>query len=195
MTSNTAAEIPSAYTPADVEKRVYDNWLAKGYFAAKIDRDQTPYTIIMPPPNVNGELHLGHALEKAIEDALIRWRRMSGVPTLWMPGTDHAGIATQWSVEQLLAAEGKTPASGGSGQVRGTAMGARGQIRRHHPRAVTAPGYFRGLATSRIYPRPLGQSRQRATPSSIYSTRASSTAVSESLTGVRGAPPHCPTWR
>ena len=108
MTSNAAADIPRAYAPADVEKRVYDNWLAKGYFAAKIDRDQTPYTIIMPPPNVNGELHLGHALEKAIEDALIRWRRMSGVPTLWMPGTDHAGIATQWSVEQILAAEGKT---------------------------------------------------------------------------------------
>ena len=108
MTSNVAAEIPSAYTPADVEKRVYDNWLAKGYFAAKVDRDQTPYTIIMPPPNVNGELHLGHALEKAIEDALIRWRRMTGVPTLWLPGTDHAGIATQWAVEQLLAADGKT---------------------------------------------------------------------------------------
>ena len=108
MTSNAAADIPSAYTPADVEKRVYENWLAKGYFAAKIDRDQTPYTIIMPPPNVNGELHLGHAMEKAIEDALIRWRRMTGVPTLWMPGTDHAGIATQWVVEQLLAAEGKT---------------------------------------------------------------------------------------
>ncbi|PKB80642.1 MAG: valine--tRNA ligase [SAR202 cluster bacterium Io17-Chloro-G9] len=108
MTSNAAADIPSAYTPADVEKRVYDNWLAKGYFAAKIEEDQTPYTIIMPPPNVNGELHLGHALEKALEDALIRWRRMTGVPTLWLPGSDHAGIATQWSVEQLLAAEGKT---------------------------------------------------------------------------------------
>ena len=108
MTSNAAAEMPSAYAPADVEKRVYDNWLDKGYFAAKIDLNQTPYTIIMPPPNVNGELHLGHALEKAIEDALIRWRRMSGVPTLWLPGSDHAGIATQWSVEQLLAAEGKT---------------------------------------------------------------------------------------
>ena len=108
MTTSPLADIPSAYTPSDVEKRVYDNWLAKGYFAAKIDRDQTPYTIIMPPPNVNGELHLGHALEKAIEDALIRWRRMTGVPTLWMPGTDHAGIATQWVVEQLLADQGKT---------------------------------------------------------------------------------------
>ena len=108
MTSDAAAEIPSAYTPADVEKRVYGNWLDKGYFAPKIDRGQTPYTIIMPPPNVNGELHLGHALEKAIEDALIRWRRMTGVPTLWLPGSDHAGIATQYAVEQRLAAEGKT---------------------------------------------------------------------------------------
>ncbi|MCH8224885.1 MAG: valine--tRNA ligase [Chloroflexi bacterium] len=108
MTSNAAAEMPSAYAPADVEKRVYANWLDKGYFAPKIDKDQTPYTIIMPPPNVNGELHLGHALEKAIEDALIRWRRMSGVPTLWLPGSDHAGIATQYAVEQLLAAQGKT---------------------------------------------------------------------------------------
>ena len=61
----------------------------------------------MPPPNVTGELHLGHALEKAIEDALVRWRRMTGVPTLWLPGTDHAGIATQWAVERQLAEEGR----------------------------------------------------------------------------------------
>ena len=64
-------------------------------------------TIIMPPPNVTGELHLGHALEKALEDALVRWHRMLGDPTLWLPGTDHAGIATQWAVEQRLAQEGK----------------------------------------------------------------------------------------
>ena len=108
MTASPFAEMPSAYAPADVEKRVYGNWLDKGYFAPKIDKGQTPYTIIMPPPNVNGELHLGHALEKAIEDALIRWRRMSGVPTLWLPGSDHAGIATQYAVEQLLATQGKT---------------------------------------------------------------------------------------
>ena len=98
--------MPSAYNAADVEQRIYKDWQNKGYFNAKIVEGQEPYVIIMPPPNVTGELHLGHALEKAIEDALVRWRRMSGVPTLWLPGTDHAGIATQWAVERQLATEG-----------------------------------------------------------------------------------------
>jgi valyl-tRNA synthetase len=107
MTSNASSNIPSAYNPADVERRVYAEWLAKGYFAPTPDPSREPFVIIMPPPNVTGELHLGHALEKAIEDALVRWRRMLGIPTLWLPGTDHAGIATQWAVEQQLAAKGQ----------------------------------------------------------------------------------------
>ena len=107
MTSDSSSKIPSAYNPADVERRVYDEWLANGYFAPTLDSDREPFVVIMPPPNVTGELHLGHALEKAIEDALVRWRRMLGIPTLWLPGTDHAGIATQWAVEQQLAAQGQ----------------------------------------------------------------------------------------
>ena len=106
MTSRASADIPRAYNPADVEQRVYQNWLDKGYFSANIDQSKDPFTIIMPPPNVTGELHLGHALEKAVEDALVRWHRMLGAPTLWLPGTDHAGIATQWAVERQLADEG-----------------------------------------------------------------------------------------
>ena len=109
MAVDSSHDMPRAYNAADVERRIYETWLAEGYFAA--DRDpggKTPFTIIMPPPNVTGELHLGHALEKALEDALVRWRRMSGVPTLWLPGTDHAGIATQWVVEQQLAAQGQS---------------------------------------------------------------------------------------
>ena len=106
MTSRASADIPRAYNPADVEQRVYQNWLDKGYFSANIDQSRDPFTIIMPPPNVTGELHLGHALEKAVEDALVRWHRMLGAPTLWLPGTDHAGIATQWAVERQLADEG-----------------------------------------------------------------------------------------
>ena len=102
----TSAQMPSAYNAADVEQRIYEDWESKGYFNAKIEKGKEPYVIIMPPPNVTGELHLGHALEKAIEDALVRWRRMNGVPTLWLPGTDHAGIATQWTVERQLATEG-----------------------------------------------------------------------------------------
>ena len=102
----TSAQMSSAYNAADVEQRIYEDWESKGYFNAKIEKGKEPYVIIMPPPNVTGELHLGHALEKAIEDALVRWRRMSGVPTLWLPGTDHTGIATQWTVERQLATEG-----------------------------------------------------------------------------------------
>ena len=107
MTSTPAADMPRAYNAADVEQRIYQDWLDQGHFAPASDSDQTPYCIIMPPPNVTGELHLGHALEKSLEDALIRWRRMCGMPTLWLPGTDHAGIATQWAVERELAAQGQ----------------------------------------------------------------------------------------
>ena len=102
----TSGQMSRAYNAADVERRIYQNWLDNGYFHATAKPGQPPYVIIMPPPNVTGELHLGHALEKALEDALIRYRRMSGVPTLWLPGTDHAGIATQWVVERQLADEG-----------------------------------------------------------------------------------------
>ena len=108
MTSNTSSTtMPSAYNPADVEQRVYADWVSKGYFAPTPNPDHDPFVIIMPPPNVTGELHLGHALEKAVEDSLVRWRRMLGFPTLWLPGTDHAGIATQWAVEQQLASQGR----------------------------------------------------------------------------------------
>ena len=101
-----AAEIPRAYNAADVEQPIYQDWLEKGYFTPAIDPAKNPYCIIMPPPNVTGELHLGHALTASLEDALCRWRRMMGDSTLWLPGKDHAGIATQWVVERLLASEG-----------------------------------------------------------------------------------------
>ena len=109
-----SGQMSRAYNAADVEQRIYQDWESKGYFHANIPDSPPdgpegagPYVIIMPPPNVTGELHLGHALEKALEDALVRWRRMTGVPTLWLPGTDHAGIATQWAVERRLAEEGR----------------------------------------------------------------------------------------
>ena len=106
MTANPASDIPRAYSAADVEQRIYQNWLSQGYFTPEVVPGKPSYTIIMPPPNVTGELHLGHALTASIEDALARWRRMSGDATLWLPGKDHAGIATQWVVERLLAEEG-----------------------------------------------------------------------------------------
>ncbi|MFQ6019611.1 MAG: valine--tRNA ligase, partial [Dehalococcoidia bacterium] len=95
-----------AYEPAKVEGRLYQFWLERGYFRPEIDHDKAPFCIIMPPPNVTAALHLGHALTATIEDCLIRWHRMRGDPTLWLPGVDHAGIATQNVVERELASEG-----------------------------------------------------------------------------------------
>jgi len=102
------SEVPRAYAPGKIEKKWYDFWLKQGYFAPKIDHNKRPFVIIMPPPNVTGELHLGHALTATLEDIMVRWHRMRGEPTLWLPGTDHAGIATQVVVEQQLAKQGQT---------------------------------------------------------------------------------------
>ena len=99
-------EMARSYDASLVEERIYSNWVDSGYFSPILDQSKSPFCIIMPPPNVTGELHLGHALTTAIEDALTRWHRMLGDSTLWLPGTDHAGIATQWVVERLLAEEG-----------------------------------------------------------------------------------------
>jgi len=99
-------EMAKAYDPSQVEESHYRLWLDGGYFAARIDPAKQPFTIIMPPPNVTGELHLGHALTATLEDLLIRWHRMKGEPTLWLPGVDHAGIATQNVVEKELLKEG-----------------------------------------------------------------------------------------
>lgn len=101
-------DLPKAYEPQKVEDRIYQFWLEKGYFTPKIDGHKRPFVIIMPPPNVTGELHLGHALTATLEDIMTRWHRMKGESTLWLPGVDHAGIATQVVVEQQLAAEGLT---------------------------------------------------------------------------------------
>ena len=96
------------YSPKDIEKKQYDFWLSKNYFHAEPNPDKEKYSITIPPPNVTGSLHIGHALCYSIHDVLIRWKRMMGFNTICIPGTDHAGIATQRKVEQKLAKEGKT---------------------------------------------------------------------------------------
>jgi valyl-tRNA synthetase len=103
-----AGEMAKAYAPQQVEEGLYQRWLEGDYFAPRIEPGRQPFVIIMPPPNLTGELHLGHALTATIEDLLIRWHRMKGVPTLWLPGVDHAGIATQNVVEKDLKKEGLT---------------------------------------------------------------------------------------
>ena len=100
------SDIPSTYQPHEVEKRWYSYWENNGFFDADADPAKRPFCIIMPPPNVTGQLHMGHALDYTIQDTLTRWRRMQGYNALWMPGTDHAGIATQAKVEEQLSQEG-----------------------------------------------------------------------------------------
>ncbi len=101
-------EINKNYEPQKIEKKWYKYWQENGYFKPKIDKAKQPYTIVIPPPNVTGILHMGHVLNNTLQDVMIRYKRMTGVPTLWIPGVDHAGIATQNVVEKQLANDGKT---------------------------------------------------------------------------------------
>lgn len=101
-------ELPDRYNPKDVEDRIYTWWQERGFFKAEEKSTRSPFSVILPPPNVTGQLHLGHALNHSIQDALVRWKRMSGFNVLWMPGTDHAGIATQSVVERELKKEGQS---------------------------------------------------------------------------------------
>ena len=102
-------ELPKVYDPGTVEKRIYEMWQSHGCFKGVIDPDKKPFSIVMPPPNVTGQLHMGHALDSTLQDILTRYKRMQGYAALWLPGTDHAGIATQIKVEEeLLVKEGLT---------------------------------------------------------------------------------------
>ncbi|MFN2635732.1 MAG: valine--tRNA ligase [Gemmatimonadaceae bacterium] len=115
-TTKELHDLPAQYNPGQTERAVYDRWVEAGVFAADEKRsnknggDRDPFVIIMPPPNVTAVLHMGHGLNNTVQDVIIRWRRMAGDEALWVPGTDHAGIATQNIVEKQLAEEGKTKA-------------------------------------------------------------------------------------
>ena len=100
-----AKELSKTYDPSQIEDKRYAQWVERGYFTAKADPDKKPFTIVIPPPNVTGQLHMGHALDETTQDILIRYKRMQGYAALWLPGTDHAGIATQIKVEENLRKE------------------------------------------------------------------------------------------
>src|SRR5919202_1266284 len=111
---SSSTELPPQFDFASMERDIYERWERAGAFSASVtnsDRaggDSPPFTIVMPPPNVTATLHMGHGLDNTVQDVLIRWRRMAGDEALWVPGTDHAGIATQNVVEKLIAKEGLT---------------------------------------------------------------------------------------
>ncbi|MBQ8949845.1 MAG: valine--tRNA ligase [Eubacterium sp.] len=99
-------ELAKTYDPAGIEKKLYDKWVEKGYFHAEVDRSRKPFTIVMPPPNITGQLHMGHALDNTMQDILIRMKRMQGYNALWQPGTDHAAIATEVKIIEALKEQG-----------------------------------------------------------------------------------------
>jgi len=110
------SDLPAQYNPGETERAIYERWIAAGVFAAEEKRsrrnggDRDPFVVVMPPPNVTAVLHMGHGLNNTVQDVIVRWRRMVGDEALWVPGTDHAGIATQNIIEKQLAAEGRTKA-------------------------------------------------------------------------------------
>ena len=108
MSNSFRNEMNKTYDASLVEERIYRYWMDSGYFSPIIDKSKDPFVVIMPPPNVTGELHVGHALQATLADIMVRWHRMKGDPTLWLPGADHAGIATQVMVERTLVNEGLT---------------------------------------------------------------------------------------
>ena len=108
MSDTPSINLAAAFTPADIEAPLYQKWLEAGYFRADAHSTKPPFTIVIPPPNVTGSLHIGHALDHTLQDILIRMKRMKGFEALWLPGMDHAGIATQNVVEKQLAAQGKS---------------------------------------------------------------------------------------
>ncbi len=101
-------ELEKTYNPKEIEDRLYEMWMEKGYFHAEVNENKNPYTIVIPPPNITGQLHMGHALDNTLQDILIRFKRMQGYETLWMPGTDHASIATEAKIVEAMKEEGLT---------------------------------------------------------------------------------------
>ncbi len=101
-------ELGKLYEPKEVEDKIYKYWLDNDCFKAEPDPDKKPYTIVIPPPNITGQLHMGHALDNTLQDILIRYKRMSGYCTLWVPGTDHASIATEAKIVESMRKEGIT---------------------------------------------------------------------------------------
>ncbi|MEG2193102.1 MAG: class I tRNA ligase family protein, partial [Oscillospiraceae bacterium] len=101
-------ELEKIYDPKQVEDKIYQSWLDGKYFHAEVDSKKTPYTIVIPPPNITGQLHMGHALDNTLQDILIRYKRMQGFSALWIPGTDHASIATEAKIVEAMKKEGIT---------------------------------------------------------------------------------------
>ena len=139
-------ELEKIYDPSSVEDKHYKKWVDAGYFHAERDPDKRPYTIVMPPPNITGQLHMGHAMDETWQDILIRYKRMQGYAALWVPGTDHASIATEAKIVAKMKEEGLTQAGPRPRQVFGARLGLEKAVRRAHRGAAEKAGLFLRLA-------------------------------------------------
>ena len=183
------------YSPAEIEQRWYARWEASGDFAPRPDPGAQPFCIMIPPPNVTGTLHMGHAFQDTIMDALTRFHRMRGDAALWQPGTDHAGIATQMLVERQLNAEGVKRTDLSREAVHRTRVGSgRASRAAASPSkcGASVPRSTGRAIASRWTPSLRGRSRKYSSGSM---SRNSSTAASDWSTGIRYCAPRCPTWK
>ncbi len=143
--------LDKTFNPAEVQAKFYEAWEQAGAFECHPDSAATPYTIMMPPPNVTGSLHMGHALTFTLQDILIRYQRMRGRDALWQPGTDHAGIATQMVVERQLELEQSGRAQARSREIRRARLAMESGIRRHHHAPATRARCLGGLAARALH--------------------------------------------
>ena len=132
MAENQEFTMEKVYNPQQIEDKLYKMWEESGAFTAHRVEGKKPFTIVMPPPNITGQLHMGHAMDCLLQDAPIRYHRMKGDPTLWLPGTDHASIATEVKVVDAMAKEGLTKEDGGPRRLSGAGLGMEKGIRRTH---------------------------------------------------------------
>ena len=151
---NSAPELPTQYAPAEVEGPLYERWVERGYFEADAKSEKPAYTIVIPPPNVTGSLHLGHAFEHTLIDALTRRKRMQGYETLWQPGMDHAGYRDPERRRARTRQGRQVPPRPGPRGVRRARLAVEGRVRRPDRRPDAPPGQRR-----RLGPRPLHHGR------------------------------------
>jgi hypothetical protein len=146
--------LEKTFDPKTAEPRLYAAWESSGAFAPIDDPNAEPFSIVIPPPNVTGSLHIGHALNNTLQDVLIRFERMRGKAALWLPGMDHAGIATQMVVERQLAEQGgQYPSRDGARSLPGEGLGVEGQVRRDHQQPAAPPGRLLRLEPRALHPR------------------------------------------
>ena len=139
-------ELAKQYAPQGTEDRIYQNWCDKGYFHTQIDRSKKPFTIVMPPPNVTGQLHMGHAMDETWQDILTRYKRMQGYAALWVPGTDHASIATEAKVVAKMREEGPDQGDGGPRRLSGACLGLEEHLWQPHRQPAEEAGLLLRLA-------------------------------------------------